>query len=220
MRGYCNLQRLSPAQPPLLIVRLRRLQLSPRGSPWTPDGNRTYHLPNPTPGSSTSEGASWGSAIFSSASNPPGWGQGGPDHVLPHRALDWAMAAVGNNPQLCTDCTAYSRGPGASPSTPWSSAPWRPIVGGMTTPSRVLIGGVSPRRCPCLYCGKAGHIIRVCPVRPKEATLSAQVLDSHSLGKITHCTVPLSLTLSGNHVETIQFLVLHAPTAPLVLGRL
>ena len=48
---------------------------------------------------------------------------------------------------------------------------------------------------------------------------SAQALDGHSLGKITHCTVPLSLTLSGNHVETIQFFVLHAPTAPLVLGR-
>ena len=30
---------------------------------------------------------------------------------------------------------------------------------------------------------------------------------------------PGSLTLSGNHVETIQFYVLHAPTAPLVLGH-
>ena len=52
-----------------------------------------------------------------------------------------------------------------------------------------------------------------------DAALSAQALDGHSLGKITHRTAPLSLTLSGNHVETIQFLVLHAPIAPLVLGR-
>ena len=53
-----------------------------------------------------------------------------------------------------------------------------------------------------------------------EAALSAQVLDGHSLGKITHRTVPLSLTLSGNHVETIQFLVFYTPpTTPLVLGR-
>ena len=57
------------------------------------------------------------------------------------------------------------------------------------------------------------------PLEPMEAALSVQALDGHSLGKIMHRTVPLSLTLSGNHVETIQFLVLHAPTAPLVLGR-
>ena len=57
------------------------------------------------------------------------------------------------------------------------------------------------------------------PLEPMETTLSAQALDGHSLGKITHHTAPLSLTLSGNHVETIQLLVIHAPTAPLVLGR-
>ena len=57
------------------------------------------------------------------------------------------------------------------------------------------------------------------PLEPMDATLSAQALDGHSLGKITHRTSPLSLTLSGNHVETIQFYVVHAPTAPLVLGR-
>ena len=57
------------------------------------------------------------------------------------------------------------------------------------------------------------------PLEPLETVLSAQALDGHSLGKITHRTSPVSLTLSGNHVETIQFFVLHAPTAPLVLGR-
>ena len=57
------------------------------------------------------------------------------------------------------------------------------------------------------------------PLEPVETVLSAQALDGHSLDKITHRTSPISLTLSGNHVETIQFFVLHAPTAPLVLGR-
>ena len=57
------------------------------------------------------------------------------------------------------------------------------------------------------------------PLEPLDVALSAQALDGQSLGKITHRTVPLSLTLSGNHVETIQFIVLYAPTAPLVLGR-
>ena len=57
------------------------------------------------------------------------------------------------------------------------------------------------------------------PLEPMETTLSAQALDGHSLGKITHRTAPLSLTLSGNHIETIQLLMIHAPTAPLVLGR-
>ena len=51
-------------------------------------------------------------------------------------------------------------------------------------------------------------------------TLSAQALDGRTLGKISHHTVPISLTISGNHSEAIRFLVIHAPTALLVLGRL
>ena len=57
------------------------------------------------------------------------------------------------------------------------------------------------------------------PLEPMDETLSTQALDGHSMGKITHRTAPLSLTLSGNHIETIQLLVIHAPMAPLVLGR-
>ena len=52
-----------------------------------------------------------------------------------------------------------------------------------------------------------------------DTTLSVQALDGYVLGKISHRTIPISLTISGNHVENIQFFVLHAPTAPLVLGR-
>ena len=57
------------------------------------------------------------------------------------------------------------------------------------------------------------------PLESMDTTLSAQALDGHPLGKISHHTIPLSLTISGNHSETIQFFIIHAPTAPLVLGR-
>ena len=55
---------------------------------------------------------------------------------------------------------------------------------------------------------------------PLDTSLSAQALDGRTLGKISHCTIPISLTISGNHTEKIQFLIIRAPTAPLVLGRL
>ena len=57
------------------------------------------------------------------------------------------------------------------------------------------------------------------PLVPLEHSLSPQAIDGHSLGTISYSTEPLMLTLSGNHTESIRFYVLHAPTAPLVLGR-
>lgn len=57
------------------------------------------------------------------------------------------------------------------------------------------------------------------PLVPLEDPLSVQALDGHSLGPVTHRTQLLQLTLSGNHTESISLLVLHAPIAPLVLGR-
>uniref|UniRef100_A0A674NN42 Gypsy retrotransposon integrase-like protein 1 n=1 Tax=Takifugu rubripes TaxID=31033 RepID=A0A674NN42_TAKRU len=57
------------------------------------------------------------------------------------------------------------------------------------------------------------------PLVPLDRSLSLQAIDGRSLGNITHRTIPLTLTLSGNHIESTRFLVLHAPTAPLVLGR-
>uniref|UniRef100_A0A674NB00 CCHC-type domain-containing protein n=1 Tax=Takifugu rubripes TaxID=31033 RepID=A0A674NB00_TAKRU len=57
------------------------------------------------------------------------------------------------------------------------------------------------------------------PLVPLDRSLSPQAIDGRSLGNITHRTIPLTLTLSGNHIESTPFLVLHAPTAPLVLGR-
>ena len=54
---------------------------------------------------------------------------------------------------------------------------------------------------------------------PLPAPLSVQALNGNHLGKVTHQTIPLSLSISGNHVESIRFRVLHASSAPIVLGR-
>ena len=56
------------------------------------------------------------------------------------------------------------------------------------------------------------------PLESMDTTLSAQALDGHLLGKISHRTIPISLTISRNHTEEIRFFIIHAPTAPLVLG--
>ena len=57
------------------------------------------------------------------------------------------------------------------------------------------------------------------PLESMDTTLSAQALDGHPLGKISHRTIPLFLTISGNHSEKIQFFIIHTPAAPLGLGR-
>ena len=57
------------------------------------------------------------------------------------------------------------------------------------------------------------------PLEPMGTAISAQALDGHTLGEISHHSIPISLTISGNHTENLRFLVMHAPAAPLVLGR-
>uniref|UniRef100_A0A674NAP1 CCHC-type domain-containing protein n=1 Tax=Takifugu rubripes TaxID=31033 RepID=A0A674NAP1_TAKRU len=84
----------------------------------------------------------------------------------------------------------------------------------------------------CLYCGNNGHFIQACPVRPKgpahhNTTASSPVLiDSGADESLMDFSlarqagiplVPLDRSLSPP--ESTRFLVLHAPTAPLVLGR-
>ena len=48
--------------------------------------------------------------------------------------------------------------------------------------------------------------------------IPARALDGHLLGTVTHVTTPISMTLSGNHCETIQFHLLCSPGQPLILG--
>ena len=53
---------------------------------------------------------------------------------------------------------------------------------------------------------------------PLEQTMQAKAFDGRSLCKITHVTEPLTLVCSGNHVESIRFVLVPSPRLPLVLG--
>ncbi len=48
----------------------------------------------------------------------------------------------------------------------------------------------------------------------------ARTLCGSLLTRITHATKFVTLTLSGNHAEEIRFLLIHSPTAPVVLGHI
>ncbi len=50
--------------------------------------------------------------------------------------------------------------------------------------------------------------------------ISARTLCSTLLTRITHATKFVTLTLSGNHAEDIRFLLIHSPTAPVLLGHI
>ena len=57
------------------------------------------------------------------------------------------------------------------------------------------------------------------PLAPLDEPLNARAIDGHKLARISHQTLPVSLAISGNHNETIRFMVLSSPSTPLVLGR-
>lgn len=54
--------------------------------------------------------------------------------------------------------------------------------------------------------------------RPLPHPFHVSALSGHRLPDITHITLPVTLTLSGNHVENICLCVFKAPVTPLVLG--
>ena len=49
--------------------------------------------------------------------------------------------------------------------------------------------------------------------------IPARALDGHRLGTVTHITAPVTMLLSGNHQESIQFHLLQSPGQPLILGH-
>lgn len=51
-----------------------------------------------------------------------------------------------------------------------------------------------------------------------ETPLSANALDGRLISKVTHCTQPLKLLLSGNHQEILKFNIISSPHSPLILG--
>ena len=56
------------------------------------------------------------------------------------------------------------------------------------------------------------------PLIQLEKPLTANALDGRLLARVTHQTAPVSLILSGNHRELIQFKIISSPQTPLVLG--
>ena len=48
--------------------------------------------------------------------------------------------------------------------------------------------------------------------------MDVRTLDEHSIGRVTHSTIPINLRVSGNHSEFMQFLLIESPHAPVVLG--
>ena len=54
---------------------------------------------------------------------------------------------------------------------------------------------------------------------PLDVPVTTLALDGWLLAKVSHCTEPITLILSGNHQELIQFNILSAPTTPLILGH-
>ena len=57
------------------------------------------------------------------------------------------------------------------------------------------------------------------PMSPLRRPLPASALNGHPLGPITHRAHPITLTVSGNHVESICPYIIHSPGTPFILGR-
>lgn len=57
------------------------------------------------------------------------------------------------------------------------------------------------------------------PVIALSQPIAVHALSGLSLSSITHSTGPLRLVTSGNHIETIQFLLTDTPVTPVVLGH-
>ncbi|KAI3353354.1 hypothetical protein L3Q82_019889, partial [Scortum barcoo] len=58
------------------------------------------------------------------------------------------------------------------------------------------------------------------PSEPLERPRNALAVDGRILAQVTHRTLPVKLVLSGNHVESIQLLVISSPATPLIIGLL
>lgn len=58
------------------------------------------------------------------------------------------------------------------------------------------------------------------PTQPFSIPMDVGALDGWSIGRVTHNTTPINLCVSGNHSETIQFLLIKSPQIPMVLGFL
>ncbi|XP_045570093.1 trichohyalin-like [Salmo salar] len=56
------------------------------------------------------------------------------------------------------------------------------------------------------------------PTQPLFIPIDVRALNVRSICRVTHNTTPINLWVSGNHSETIQFLLIKSPQIPVVLG--
>jgi hypothetical protein len=56
------------------------------------------------------------------------------------------------------------------------------------------------------------------PTPPLSFPMNVRALNGRSIGQVNHHTTPISLQVSGNHIETIQFLLVESLQVPVVLG--
>lgn len=56
------------------------------------------------------------------------------------------------------------------------------------------------------------------PLEALEAPLPTMALNDEVIARITHRTLPVSVMVSGNHVESLGFLLLPSPCNLVVLG--
>ena len=57
------------------------------------------------------------------------------------------------------------------------------------------------------------------PCEELERPMEAFALDERRLASVTRQSCPVSLTIAGNHVESLQFFVIQSPLVPVILGR-
>ena len=57
------------------------------------------------------------------------------------------------------------------------------------------------------------------PCEELERPMEAFALDERRLASVTRQSRPVSLTIAGNHVESLQFFVIQSPLVPVILGR-
>ena len=56
------------------------------------------------------------------------------------------------------------------------------------------------------------------PTQLLSTPMEVRALDGRPIGRVTRITTPINLRVSGNHSETIQFLLIKSPQIPVVLG--
>jgi hypothetical protein len=56
------------------------------------------------------------------------------------------------------------------------------------------------------------------PTQPLSIPMDVRAQDGCSIDRFTHNTTPINLRVSGNHSETIQFMLVKSPLVPLVFG--